>query len=97
MDVRIQLPLFPSAPREYSQAQMNDLVASLNRLTRVLITPGEGRQTTIVLTNLQNNDYGLEPGTTFQVDGVLRVAMPNLPYPAGVSCSGAVGTVAVTV
>lgn len=97
MDRRVQLPLFPAAPSQYSQVYFNDLVGALNRLTRILITPGEGRQTIIVLTDLPNNDQGLEPGTTFEVDGVLYVSVLYKAFLAGTSCTGAVGTVAVTV
>ena len=97
MDVRIQLPLFPAPPSQYSQIYMNDLMGALNRLTKVLITPGEGRQTIIVLTHLPNNDQGLEPGTTFEVGGVLHVSVLYKAYLAGNQATGSVGTVAVTV
>ena len=97
MDVRVPLPVFPAAPSQYSQVQMNDLMGALNRLVKVLATPGEGRQTIIVLTDLPNNDQGLEPGTTFQVDGVLYVSVLYKAFLAGTSATGAVGTVAVTV
>jgi hypothetical protein len=97
MDRKVQLPLFPAAPSDYSQIYFNDLVGALNRLTRILVTPGEGRQTFIVLTDLPTNDQGLEPGTTFQVDGVLYVSVLYKAFLAGTSATGAVGTVAVTV
>lgn len=97
MDRKVQLPLFPAAPSDYSQIYFNDLVGALNRLTRILVTPGEGRQTFIVLTDLPTNDQGLEPGTTFEVDGVLHVSVLYKAFLAGTSATGAVGTVAVTV
>lgn len=97
MDIRVQLPLFPAAPRDYSQVFMNDLMGALNRLTRVLITPGEGRQTTIVLTNLATNDQGLEPGTLFEVGGVVHISVLYKAFLAGNQATGSVGTVAVTV
>jgi len=97
MDRKVQLPLFPAAPSDYSQIYFNDLVGALNRLTRILVTPGEGRQTIIVLTDLPTNDQGLEPGTTFQVNGVLYVSVLYKAFLAGTSATGAVGTVAVTV
>ena len=58
--------------------------------------PGEGRNTFTVFTNLQQNDYQLEEGATFQVDGVLRVVILNKPHPAGVSSTGSVGEVTVS-
>lgn len=97
MDVRIQLPTFPSPPDQYSQRYLSDLVQALNRLNRVLVNPGEGRQTVIVLTGLPSNDQGLEPGTTFEVGGVLHVSVLYKAFLAGNQATGSVGTVAVTV
>ena len=97
MDQRVQFPTFPLPTSSYDQRYMADLVNALNRLVVAIRTPGEGRQTTIVLTGLQSNDQGLEVGTVFQVDGILRVSLLNTPYLAGISASGSVGTVAVTV
>ena len=97
MDQRVQLPTFPLPGTEYNQRYLADLVNALNRLVIAVRAPGEGRQTTIVLTNLQSNDSGLELGTIFQVDGALHVAVANKAYLAGKSAIGQVGTVAVTV
>lgn len=97
MDRRVALPTFPVPGPEYDQRYAADLVNSLNQMVVLLRNPGEGRQTTIVLTNLQSNDQGLEAGTIFQVDGVLRIPVPNRAYLAGTFASGRVGTVAVTV
>ena len=96
MDVRLIFPTFSTPPAEYDQRYLQDLVRSLDSLVRVIRAPGEGRQTTIVLTNLQSNDYGLEPGTIFQVGGVLRVSIADSPHVSGLSASGSSGTVTVT-
>ena len=97
MDRRTVPPVFARAPNEYDVAYFNDLIRALGSLVTYIQTPGEGRQTTIVLTNLQSDDYGLGPGTTFQVEGALRVAVLYRPYVRGVSASGRVGSVTVTV
>jgi hypothetical protein len=96
MDYRIVFPTFPRPPEEYDQRHFQDLARSLEALVVAIRTAGEGRQTTIVLTNLQSNDVGLEVGTIFQVAGVLRVSMANLPYVTGNSATGGVGSVSVT-
>jgi hypothetical protein len=96
MDVRLVFPRFTNAPAEYDRKYFADLVRSLDSLVTVLQAAGEGRQTTIVLTNLANNDYNLEPGTIFEVDGALRVSVIYSPYPKGISSSGSVGSVTVT-
>ena len=96
MDIRLPFPTFPKAAPEYDQQNLDALVRALDALVRVIRTPGEGRQTTIVLTNLQSNDYGLEPGTIFEVNGALRVSVLYSPYVAGLSATGSVGSVTVT-
>ena len=96
MDYRIVFPTFPRPPEEYDQRHFQDLARSLEALVVAIRTAGEGRQTTIVLTNLQSNDIGLEVGTIFEVAGVLRVSKANLPYVGGNSATGRVGSVSVT-
>lgn len=97
MDRRIVFPIFSRPPAAYDQRYFTDLIRALADQVSVIRTPGEGRQTTMVFTNLANNDVGLEPGTVFEVDGALRVSVLYKSYVAGVSGAGAVGTVAVTV
>jgi hypothetical protein len=96
MDVRLVFPTFSAPPAEYDHMHIQDLVRSLDALVRVIKAPGEGRQTTIVLTGLQQNDYGLEPGTIFEVLGALRVSVIYSPYVAGLSATASVGSVTVT-
>ena len=97
MDVRLIPPIFTRAPAQYDQLYFNDMVRALISLITYIQAPGEGRQTTIVLTNLASNDSGLEPGTIFQVNGALRVSVLYSPYVAGLSATGRVGSVTVTV
>jgi hypothetical protein len=97
MDRSLIPPTFPRAPSQYDQVYFNELVRSLISLVTYIQAPGEGRQTTIVLTNLQPNDVGLEPGTIFQVNGALRVSQLYSSYVAGTSSTGFVGSVTVTV
>jgi hypothetical protein len=97
MDSRLSPPIFTRAPQQYEQAYFNDLVRALISLITYVKAPGEGRQTTIVLTNLASNDSGLETGTIFQVNGALRVSVVNRPYVAGLSSTGRVGSVSITV
>lgn len=97
MDYRTVFPTFSRPPAEYDQRYFADLTRALDALVVAIRNPGEGRQTTIVLTNLQNNDYGLEPGTIFEVNGALRVSVLYSSYVGGVGSTGSVGTVTVTV
>lgn len=97
MDRRLLFPVFGNAPDVYTREFHDDVSRKLNILSTLLRSPGEGRNTTIVLTRLQSNDYGLEPGTLFAVDGVVRIALLNTPYVGGVSATGSVGAVTVTI
>lgn len=96
MDRRVPFPVFGNAAEVYDRQFLDDLSRKLNLLVTILRSPGEGRNTTIVLTNLQTTDYGLEPGTLFQVDGVVRVSLAYAPYVTGLKATGSIGTVSVT-
>ena len=96
MDMRLIPPVFPRPSATYSEGYMSDLVRALVSFVTYVRAVGEGRQTTIVLTNLQDSDYGLEPGTIFQDAGVLRIALLNSSFPSGLSATGSVGSVTVT-
>ena len=96
MDRRLSLPVFGRSPDTYNPQYMDDVVRMLNILTTLIRNPGEGRQTTMVLTDLPTTDYSLEPGSLFQVDGAVRISLQDKPYVLGLSATGAVGTVSVT-
>jgi hypothetical protein len=49
------------------------------------------------LTNLQTNDQGLEVGALFDYNGYVRLSKLNEAYVGGVSATGSVGTVTVTI
>lgn len=87
---------FSNPPMAYSPGYFADIVRAFAAYVQQADTPGEGRNTTIVLTNLQTDDYRLETGTLFQVDGVVRVSLLTAPYVRGLSATVALGTVAVT-
>ena len=61
--------------------------------------PGEGRNTELVLTNLQLDDQGLEVGAIFKLGttGNLRIVVADIPHVRGNSATGSVGSVTVTV
>lgn len=97
MDIRLTFPVFPSAPKEYSQQNMNDVMRSLNQLVVLLKTNGEGRNTTITLTDLPTSDFGLAPGALYQTEGQVRISLLNTAYADSFSMASHVGQVTVTV
>jgi hypothetical protein len=88
-------PLFALPPLQYDQRYFADVMRAFSIYIVQQQQPGEGRNTTIVLTDLTTNDVGLEPGTIFEVDGYLKISRLSNPHPAGASCSGSVGSVTV--
>lgn len=96
MDRRLIFPQFEIAPADYRKKYFDNMVNMLNVLMNTLRSPGEGRQSTLVLTNLSNNDVGLEPGSLFEVDGVVYISVLYKSFVSGVAATGAVGTVSVT-
>jgi len=96
MSRNLVLPFFPVAPQEYDQRYTDEVVRSLATYLQQMQNPGEGRNTFIVLTNLQTDDSGLETGALFQQGGFVKIALINTPHVRGSSATGSVGTVTVT-
>ena len=89
-------PFFPIPPSEYEQSYFNEVIRSFAVYLDQMQNPGEGRHTTLVLTELPSNDSGLEEGSIFVVDGVLRIPVASKPFAASFSVTGSVGSVTVT-
>ena len=96
MDYGGIFPAFSRPPEAYDQRYFQDLTRALDALVVAIRNPGEGRQTTIVLTNLQSDEYGLEAGTIFQAAGALRIPQLNSSYVRGLFATGTIGSVSVT-
>lgn len=97
MSVGLVQPFFPNAPAEYDQRYQAEVVRAFSILLNQLNNPGPWKATSLTLTNLQTDDFGLENGGVFQVGGFLKIALANSPHPRGQSASGAVGSVTVTI
>lgn len=96
MDQKSTLPVFARPPGEYERRYFDDLVRSLNQLVFLLRIPGEGRNTTLTLTNLPTSSYGLEPGALFRVGNTVKITLEYEAYPIGLQAQSSVGTVTVT-
>ena len=73
MSRNLTLPFFPSAPEEFSQAYMAEIVRLFSLYVTQIQNPGEGRNTSLVLTNLQDHDRGLEVGELFEHNGFIKI------------------------
>ena len=65
-------PQFPIAPREYTQEYADSIVRTFSIFIQQFLSPGEGRNTNLTLTALQENDFNLETGALIQQDGFVK-------------------------
>ncbi len=96
MSRNLVLPFFPVAPQQYNQQYFAEVVRAFSVYLEQMQNPGEGRNTFMVLTNLQTDDSGLETGALFQQDGFVKITLINTPHVRGSAGTGAVGSVTVT-
>ena len=99
MSRNLVLPFFPVPPEQYNQQYMEEVMRAFSVYMTQVQNPGEGRNTELVLTNLQLDDQGLEVGAIFKLGttGNLRVVVADIPHVRGNSATGSVGSVTVTV
>jgi len=88
-------PYFPVAPSYYNPQYFSEVVRSFSVFLEQVQNPGDARNTTLTLTELQTDDYNIENGAVFQQDGFLKISLLNAPHPRGVLGTGSVGTVTV--
>tara|TARA_R100001244_G_scaffold108121_1_gene80035 strand:- start:459 stop:773 length:315 start_codon:yes stop_codon:yes gene_type:complete len=96
-------PFFPKAPEEYDQKYMEQVVRSFSVYIEQMQNPGAGRDTGMVLTNLQTDDQGLEVGELFQyrdaagIMGQVKITVADQPNLGGNTSTGGVGAVTVVI
>jgi len=102
MSRNLVLPFFPVPPEEYNQEYMAEIMRSFSVYLTQIQNPGEGRNTTLSLTNLQTDDQGLAPGELFEyrdasgMMGFVKIALANISNLRGIEATGGVGSVTVT-
>jgi hypothetical protein len=96
MSRNLVLPFFPIPPSEYDRQYLAEVVRSFSVYLEQMQNPGEGRNTALVLTNLQTDDSGLENGALFQQAGFVKIALVNTPHARGQQGTSSVGSVTVT-
>jgi hypothetical protein len=90
------IPFFPTPPSDYNRQYMDDIVRAFSLYVSSINTPGEGRNTFTVFTNLQTDDFNLETGAIFNHNGFVKISQLDSPHTRGVSGTSAVGSVTVT-
>ncbi len=96
MSRNLVLPFCPIPPSEYDRQYLAEVVRSFSVYLEQMQNPGEGRNTALVLTNLQTDDSGLENGALFQQAGFVKIALVNTPHARGQQATSSVGSVTVT-
>lgn len=96
MDQNSTFPIFAKAPNEYERRFFDDLSRSLNQLVYLLRNPGEGRQTTLTLTNLPTSGIGLAPGALFRDGNTVKIVLEYEAYASGLQATASLGTITVT-
>jgi len=74
MSRNLPLPYLPVPPQQYDQRYFAELVQSIALFMQQTRNPGEGRFTTVTLTDLPTSDTGLEPGALYNDGGTVKVA-----------------------
>ncbi len=92
-----QLTFFPGAPAAICATVFFRTDSVLFRLFGKPAKSGEGRNTALTLTALQEDDVDLEVGALFQQAGTVKIVRLNVPHLRGSSGTGAVGAVTVVV
>jgi hypothetical protein len=74
MSRNVPSPVFPVPPKEYDQRYMSELTRVFALYQQQIQNPGQGRNTTIVLTNVPTSTANLESGTIYvDVNGFLKL------------------------
>lgn len=97
-NIRLSLPVMPDPPRDgqYSLSWANNIVRAWRIFTEIYGNPGDGRMTTLVLTDLQEGGYNLEAGSLFRLGNDVKIVNQGDAFTQGSSVAVAIGTVTVS-
>ena len=90
-------PRLPQPNGELNIEYMYDLVSTLDLFIQQQNTPGEGRNTKLVITALPTSDVGLEAGTLYRIGNDVKVSLLNIAGVDGISSTISLGSVTVSV
>ncbi|CAB4155945.1 hypothetical protein UFOVP1064_43 [uncultured Caudovirales phage] len=85
---------FPVPPKEYDQRYMAEVTRVFVQYMQQIQNPGEGRNTTVVLTSVPTSATGLESGTIYvDSSGFLKIAVATVVNVSGLAATGGVGQI----
>jgi peptidoglycan hydrolase-like protein with peptidoglycan-binding domain len=94
---KFRAPALPLATPEYNEQQLAQLIGVLRLYFTQLDSNAALQVDGIRLLNLPTSGYNLPNGTVFRDGEFLKVVLPNFAYLQGVSGTGNIGTVTVTI
>jgi peptidoglycan hydrolase-like protein with peptidoglycan-binding domain len=94
---RFRAPALPLATPEYNEQQLAQLIGVLRLYFTQLDSNAALQVDGIRLLNLATSGYNLPNGTVFRDGEFLKIVLPNFAYLQGVSGTGNIGTVTVTI
>ena len=97
MSRKLIKPNFPLPPSEYDQQYLSEVVRSFSIFLQQMQTPGDGRFSTVTSTALPTNDIGLESGSLYNHEGVVKVSELKTSSVAGQSLTATIGSVSVSI
>ena len=97
MPTNVNVPYFADPPQNYDRSYLSQITRAFSLFAQQVQNPGEGRNTFMVYTNLQQNDYSLEVGTVYRQGNVLYITLLDTTSPSGVSATASLGAVTVVI
>jgi hypothetical protein len=94
---RFRAPALPLAPAEYDQQHMSQLIGALRLYFAQSDSNAALQLDGLRLLNLPTSGYNLPEGTVFRDGEILKIVLPNISYVAGVSGTGSLGSVTVSI
>lgn len=94
--VGLTAPRLPTAPEDYSEVFMSDLIKAMEVFILQERTAGEQRGTKIVLTNMPTSDTGLEAGTLYRIGNNVKISLLDMAVPDPAIATTGLGSVSVT-
>ena len=96
MSRNLPLPFFPIPPNQYTPQYFAEVVRAFSLYMEQIQNPGDGRFTTIVVTDMPDNDVGLEQGSLYKHGGYVMISELSRSAVSGSSMTVTAGSVTVS-
>jgi len=94
---KVPYPTIPIAPAEYDPSHQQTLQRLISNLIVLLNTNGPAQHSELTLTDLQDDDVALRPGSVYKSGNALHISTINTAAVRGAQATGGVGSVTVAI